>query len=121
LRAISCAPLQQRRLDIEADDARAELARQHDVLPADTATDIEHGQSVQIVAADRLAHILRPARRHVALAPDQLEHGNHLVVVFVVMGVAAHSSFPCMEARRAAAPIRPGFGCTIIAIGIARR
>ena len=49
----------------------------------DTATDIEYALAPRIQVLQHLGNASGPARRHVTLAPDQLEHGYHVVVIFV--------------------------------------
>ena len=57
--------------------------------PADAATHVEYALASRARALEEPLHVPRTARRHVARAPDELEHGDHVVVVFVA--VFAHA------------------------------
>ncbi len=56
---------------------------------ADPAADVENLLALGSQVAQQPRDVAGAARRHVALAPDELEHGDHVVVIFVF--VRAHA------------------------------
>ena len=78
-----------RRLEIDPDDTGAVRQRHLQCRSAEAAADIEDTPVAGLDAAQYPGNVARPSGRHVALAPDELEHGDHVVVVLVV--VRAHA------------------------------
>jgi hypothetical protein len=84
LRRAFLRPLDQAGIDIDADDARGSICLgQERRDPAGAAAEIEHRLAGQRHALDDGADLVRPARRHVALAPDQLQQRHQGVVILL--------------------------------------
>ena len=78
--------LDQRFLEVDTDDFGVEAARHLERGAAEAAADVEDAFAARLGAPEHFRDVAGTARRHVALAPDELEHGDHIVVVFVFVG-----------------------------------
>ena len=89
--------LPEQRLEVLTWQEREPRGQVH-VDAAKAAADVDHPLACQVQPFDDSVHRRRPAGREKALAPDQLQHVEHLGFVFVVVGVLVHriaSISPC--------------------------
>ena len=82
--ATSCS-LDERGFEVGSHHMGPILASQDASRAAQSATDVEYAPTLEFETVDHLRDVALAARSHEALAPNQFQHGDHRVVVLVLV------------------------------------